>query len=55
MLHLIRSAPEAATSELIEAMTQSDADCVIHLYEKAPDWDRIIETIFQHDKIICWW
>lgn len=55
MLHLIRSEPDAPTEDLIEAMRLEDRDCVLRLYEENPDWDLIVRSIFEHDKIICWW
>lgn len=55
MLHLIRSAPDSQTMELIETMVQRDKDRVIHLYDGPQEWDRIIERIFHHEKVTCWW
>lgn len=55
MLHLIRSAPDSQTMELIDAMAQGDKDCIIRLYDGPQEWDWIIENIFNHERVICWW
>jgi hypothetical protein len=55
MLHLIRSAPDEPTTELIEKMIQADQDCVIRLYDENQDWERIIDAIFEYEQTICWW
>ncbi len=55
MLHILRSEPDEATLELIDAMPHGDQASVIRLYETEADWDQVIEHIFGHKKIICWW
>ncbi len=28
---------------------------VVVLYETETDWDALVDDIFAHDKVICWW
>lgn len=60
ILHLLRSEPDQALSELIESLSANSAASVVCLYPDpvthAPvDWSRVLEDIFDHDQIICWW
>ncbi|MEJ2641153.1 MAG: hypothetical protein P8010_16420 [Desulfosarcinaceae bacterium] len=63
-LHLLRSEPDdimaALIEALIEALTRDSAATVCPLYPdaitQAPvDWDRLVDDIFKHDRVICWW
>lgn len=59
ILHLLRSEPDDTVTELISAMSGNGAT-VVSLY---PDeingtkinWDRLVEDIMAHDKVISWW
>lgn len=55
MLHLLRSVPDDLTTDLFEEMLDDANDTVIRLYEDDLNWDQLIETIFAHEKVICWW
>jgi hypothetical protein len=59
-LHILRNAPEDVVAQLIEAMAAPGGVTVSCLYEDdvSPtpvNWPRLVEDIFQHDKVICWW
>jgi hypothetical protein len=59
-LHILRNAPEDVVAELIEAMAAPGVVTVSCLYEDnvshtPVNWARLVEDIFQHDKVICWW
>jgi hypothetical protein len=59
-LHLLRSEPDDITATLIEALSHDNTATVCPLYpdaiSQAPvDWDRLVDDIFNHDKVICWW
>lgn len=60
ILHLLRSEPDDTVTELISAMSGSDEATVVCLYPDeisgAPvDWDRLVDDIMAHEKIISWW
>ena len=60
ILHLLRSSPDDTVADLITAMSGREGATVISLYpddvtETEVDWDRLIDHILSHDKIICWW
>ena len=60
VLHLLRSEPDQELSELISAISRNSTIHIVCLYPdpvtRAPvDWSRVLEDIFSHDQIICWW
>lgn len=60
VLYLLRSAPDQEVFDLISAMNRKEEVTVICLYPDAVtaapvDWLRILDDIFTHDKVICWW
>jgi len=60
ILHLLRSEPDESVASLIEALTRDATATVCQLYPDAisqepVDWDRLVDDIFNHDRVICWW
>ena len=60
ILHLLRSVPDDTVAALISAMSERDGATVICLYPDdvtgtSVDWDRLVEDIMAHEKIISWW
>jgi len=60
ILHILRTQPDETVEQLIEASAAGDGVSVIGLYDdrltRAPvDWFRLVDDIFNHDKVICWW
>ena len=60
ILHLLRSEPDATVKTFIEALCRDHGATVISLYPDAiadtpVDWHRLIDDIFAHDRVICWW
>lgn len=53
-LHILRSEPDEQLRELVETIDTGDAK-PIALYDDVVDYDRLIEEIFRHDRVICWW
>ncbi len=61
ILHILRSEPDETVASLVSAMGGDDGGTkVVCLYldsvSPAPvDWDRLLDDIFNHDQVICWW
>jgi hypothetical protein len=55
VLHVLRSEPDAVTRGLIDGMSRSGGGKEVALYEGRVDYDRLVQDIFQSDKVICWW
>ena len=56
ILHLLRSEPDKTAERLIDAMTEEeDQTTVKPLFKQDIDWYRLVDDIFSHEKVICWW
>lgn len=59
-LHLLRSEPDETVRAFIEALGRDRGATVVSLYpddiaNTPMDWHRLIDDIFKHDRVICWW
>jgi len=54
-LHVLKREPDQLTGKLIEMLSEGEEAIQFKLYEEHPDYDRLIDLAFQHDKIISWW
>ena len=60
ILHILRSEPDEIVEALVAALEGDEGTTVVCLYgdsvSKVPvDWNRLIDDIFSHDQVICWW
>jgi hypothetical protein len=55
ILHIVRSAPDAATEKMMSELSNDERSGVIRLYEAGIDWDGVVDALFSHDKVVCWW
>ncbi len=55
LLHIFRSKPTKEVSQLTKALSEENETTQFPLYEEAVDYNRLVELIFSHDKVISWW
>ena len=54
VLHILKSAPDASTRRIIEIESAEHVVTVVDLAAGAVRYDKLIEDIFSHDRVICW-
>jgi len=55
ILHILRAEPDATIKDMVAASTNGDQSQTTELYSGDIDWSRLVDEIFSHDKVICWW
>lgn len=55
ILHILRSAPDTATEKMIFELSNDERSGVVKLYEEGIDWDVVVDSLFSHDRVVCWW
>lgn len=55
ILHVYRSEPDDILKKLIEPISEGNEVEHFDMYGSDVDYDKMIELVFNHDKIICWW
>ena len=55
ILHIYRSAPDETVAQIVKTSTNGDESKAVELYKEDIDWSRLVDDIFSHEKVICWW
>lgn len=55
VLNILRSEPDEIASQCLEAFSSEEGAKKVALYDGNVDWAELVDEIFTHDKIICWW
>lgn len=55
VLHVLKSEPDDILQKLMEPVSEGIEVQQFELYKKDVDYDKLIELVFDHDKVICWW
>ena len=55
-LHILKTEPEDHTERLMSTLFASEKEStVFNLYEESADYEKLLDLIFEHDKVISWW
>jgi len=55
ILHILRSEPTEQVRRFIQGMSRGRSSQEVPLYQAPVDYDRLVQDIFQADRVICWW
>ena len=55
LLNIVKSEPDNTTQLFIEAVSEGRETSLFKLYDESPDYDALIDAIFEHDRVISWW
>lgn len=56
ILNIYRSEPDETVNKLVEIVTRDrDAETFKLYADDSPDYDKLVDMIFEADQTICWW
>lgn len=55
ILEILKSSPDENVNKIIDVHKQDHDVKVVELYSGEPDYPALVDDIFSHDKVICWW
>lgn len=55
LLYIFKSEPDDIVEKLCEIVSLGHQVSVAVLYAGPVDWSGLVDSIFKHDKVICWW
>jgi uncharacterized membrane protein YvbJ len=55
ILYILRTRPDVTVEKFMQTITNGDQSQVKKLYEDKIDWSKLVDDIFDHDKVISWW
>ena len=56
ILNIYRSEPDSTTKTLVEIVTRDrDSDSFFLNTDTTPNYDKLVDMIFEADQTLCWW
>ena len=55
ILHILRAELDDTVKDIVASTTNGDQSKTVELYSGEIDWSCLVDDIFSHDKVICWW
>jgi hypothetical protein len=55
LLHILKSPPDEHTRTLVDIISQGEKATEVSLYDEAADYSRLVDLIFEYEKVITWW
>lgn len=55
LLHILKSAPDERTRSLMDIVSQGEEATEVSLYDEATDYRKLVDLIFEYEKVITWW
>jgi hypothetical protein len=55
LLHILKSEPDERARTLMDILSEGEEATEFSLYEEAADYEKLIDMIFEHEKVITWW
>lgn len=55
VLQIFRSEPDDMVEQLSDVFSKTADASAVRLYEGNVDWANLVDGIFDHDKVVCWW
>ena len=55
LLHIYKSQPDELTRSLVDLVSKNNDTKEFILYDEKADYEKLVDQIFECDKITCWW
>ncbi len=55
ILHVLKSEPDAVIKKVMGPVSKDHEARQFEMYQGDVDYDKLVELVFEHDKVICWW
>ena len=55
ILHILKSEPDDNTRTLIDILSENKETILFPLYEDEPDYEKMIDLVFEYDQTVSWW
>jgi hypothetical protein len=55
LLHIYKSEPDTVSKTLVDILSEGNQVTEFRLFEGQSDYERLIDLIFEHEKVISWW
>lgn len=55
ILHILKTEPDEETRTLLDLLSHGEESSTFSLSGPDPDYAKLLDLIFQNDRIISWW
>ncbi len=55
ILNILKTEPDEVTRTFFEAVSKGEEGSVFNLYEADPDYGRLLDLVFENDRVVSWW
>ena len=55
VLHVLKSEPDEIMRKLVGAFSEGNETREFEMFTADLDYDKLVELVFEYDKVICWW
>ena len=55
LLHVLRSEPNDEVRKLMRILSDETESAKFELYKKAVNYEKLIDLVFEHDRVVTWW
>jgi hypothetical protein len=55
LLHILKTEPDENARTLMDILSEGEEATEFGLYEEAADYEKLIDMIFEYEKVITWW
>ncbi len=55
LLHVLKSEPDEITKKLMDGLSEGHEVRQFEMHKSDVDYDQLVELVFDHEKVICWW
>ena len=55
VLHIYKTEPDQTTKTLVNILSEGQEATEFELFKDDVDYERLLDLIFEHDKVVTWW
>ena len=55
ILHIYKSEPDDNTKTLSGLLSEGQETTEYSLYEDQGDYEKLVDMLFEHDRVVTWW
>lgn len=55
ILHIYKTEPDETTKTLVKILSEGEDVTEFDLFKDNVDYGKLLDLIFEHDKVITWW
>ena len=55
ILNILKTEPDDVTKVLMDAVSKGEESTLFKLYEEDPDYGRLLDLVFESDRVVSWW